>query len=117
MSNKIKDIDIKNRVYCFLDDIINIKKFDPNNIKIDEKSHKKILTYYIGYITIKESKYVKIISVNPLYFIFSNVNGYLEETNENKCLMLVSTNESKERIKRNNEELWSKTMDLMISTN
>ena len=31
--------------------------------------------------------------------------------------MLVSTNESKERIKRNNEELWSKTMDLMISTN
>ena len=63
------------------------------------------------------TKYVKIISVNPLYFIFSNVNGYLEETNENKCLMLVSTNESKERIKRNNEELWSKTMDLMISTN
>ena len=38
MSNKVKDIDIKNRTYYFFDDIINIKKFDPNNIKIDEKS-------------------------------------------------------------------------------
>ena len=38
MSYKIKDIDIKNRTYYFFDDIINIKSFDPNNIKIDEKS-------------------------------------------------------------------------------
>ena len=33
----IKDISIKNRTYCFLNDIINIKDVDPNNIKIDEK--------------------------------------------------------------------------------
>ena len=38
MSYKIKDIDIKNSTYYFFDDIINIKSFDPNNIKIDEKS-------------------------------------------------------------------------------
>ena len=38
MSYKIKDIDIKNRTYYFFDDIINIKSFDPNNIKKDEKS-------------------------------------------------------------------------------
>ena len=25
MTNKFKDIDIKNRTYCFFDDIINIK--------------------------------------------------------------------------------------------
>ena len=37
MSNKIKDIDIKNCRYYFFDDIINIKNFDPNKIKIDEK--------------------------------------------------------------------------------
>ena len=41
------------------DDIINIKNFDPNKIKIDEKSYKNILTSYIGYVTIKDSKYVK----------------------------------------------------------
>ena len=35
MSNKVKDIDIKNRTYSFFDDIINIKSFDPNKIKID----------------------------------------------------------------------------------
>ena len=41
MSNKVKDIDIKNRTYYFFNDIINIKNFDSNNIKIDEKSYKK----------------------------------------------------------------------------
>ena len=43
MSDKIKDIDIKNHAYYFFDDIIKIKNFDPNNIKIDEKSYKDIL--------------------------------------------------------------------------
>ena len=38
MSNKIKYIDIKNYTYYFFDDIINIKNFDLNNIKIDKKS-------------------------------------------------------------------------------
>ena len=37
MSNKAKDIDMKNRTYYFFDDIINIKNSDPNNIKVDEK--------------------------------------------------------------------------------
>ena len=46
-------------------------KFDPNNIKIDEKSHKNIFIYYIRYETIKDSKYVKIDSVKPLYLIFA----------------------------------------------
>ena len=38
MSNKVKDIDIKNRTYNFLNDMINIKNFDPNIIKLDKKS-------------------------------------------------------------------------------
>ena len=50
----VKDINIKNHTYYFFDDIINIKDFDPNNIKIDEKSYKNILIYYIGYVTIKK---------------------------------------------------------------
>ena len=58
MSNKVKDINIKNQTYYFFDDVINIKDFDPNNIKIDRKSCKNILIYYIGYVTIK--KYLKI---------------------------------------------------------
>ena len=42
MSNKVEHIDIKNHTYCFFDDIINIKNYYPNNIKIAEKSYKNI---------------------------------------------------------------------------
>ena len=52
-------------MYYFFDDIISAKFFDPNNIKTDEKSYRNILIYYIGYVTIKDLKYVKINSVNP----------------------------------------------------
>ena len=97
MSNKVKDIDIKNRTYYFFNDIINMKNSDPNTIKLDEKSHKNILIYYIGYATIKDLKHIKIYSVNPLYLIFNKVNGYFEEINGNKYLTLVPTNESKEK--------------------
>ena len=111
MINKFKETSIKNNTYCFFDDIINIKNFDPNNIKIDEKSYKNILIY-IRYVTIKDSKYAKINSVNPLYLIFSKVNGYFEEINGNKYLTLVPTNENKEK---KYEELWSKIRDLIRS--
>ena len=37
MSNKFKDISIKNRTYYFFDDIIIMKNFDPNNTEIDQK--------------------------------------------------------------------------------
>ena len=40
MSNVVKDINIKNYTYYLFDDIINIKDFDPNNIKINEKLYK-----------------------------------------------------------------------------
>ena len=52
---------------------------------------------------IKDSKYVNINSVNPLYLIFRKVNGYFEEINGNKYLTLVPTNESKEKIKKYKE--------------
>ena len=60
MRNKIKDIDIKNHTYNFFN-VINIKYFDIKtdfNIKIDEKSDKNIVVYYIGCVTITDWKYV-----------------------------------------------------------
>ena len=84
MNNKFNDIDIKSHTYYFFNYIFNIKYFDPNNTKIDEKSYKTILIYYIKYVTIKDLKYVKINSVNTLYLIFNKVNGYFEEVNVNK---------------------------------
>ena len=64
--------------YYFFDNITNIKIFDPNKIKIDEKSYRNILIYYIEYVTIKDSKYVKINRVNPLYLIINKLNVYFQ---------------------------------------
>ena len=94
MSNQVKDINIKSYTYYFLND------FDPNNVKIDDKSYKNIHIYYIGYVTIKDFKYVKLKGVNPLYLISSKVNRCFEEINKNKYLTLVPTNESKENVKK-----------------
>ena len=44
MSYEFKDIDIKK--YSF-DDMIKVKRFDPKKIKIDVKSCKYILIFYI----------------------------------------------------------------------
>ena len=60
--------------------------------------------------TIKNSKYIKISSVNLLYLIFNKVHGYFEEINGTKYLMLVPTNENKEK---KYEELWIKMIDLI----
>ena len=44
--------------------------------------------------------------------MFNRINGYFEEIKENKYLTLVSTNESKEKIKKY-EELWIKINNLI----
>ena len=36
MSNKTEDINIKKHTCYFFDDIINVKDFDPNDIKLGE---------------------------------------------------------------------------------
>ena len=47
-----------------------------------------------------------------MYLLIGKVNGYFEEINGNKNLMLVPTDESKEIMKKYNE-LWSKIKDLI----
>ena len=79
MSNKVKYIDIKTSTYYFFHDIISIENFVLNSIKTDEKSHKIILIYYIGYVRFKDLKHIKISSVNLLYLIFNKANEYFEE--------------------------------------
>ena len=59
--------------------MIKIKDFNPDLIKIEKKSYKNIDIYYIGYITMKDSDYVKINSVNPLHLIIDRVDDYIEE--------------------------------------
>ena len=77
----IKEISIKNQTY-FFDDIINIKNFDSNLLKIDKKSYKNIDIYYIGYITRKDFDYANIHSINTLRLITDKVDVYIKEKME-----------------------------------
>ena len=75
----VKEINIKNLTCYVFEDMINIKHFHSNLLKIDKKQYKDIDIYYIGYITVKDSDYVKIDSANPLYLMIDKVNGHIEE--------------------------------------
>ena len=80
----IKQINIKSGTYYFFKDMINIKIFNSNLLKIDKKSYKNIGICYIGYIITKYFDDENVLSVNPLYLIFHKVDGYIEESKGNK---------------------------------
>ena len=58
MGNKFKDIDIKNHIYYFFDDLINVNNLDRNKNKIVEMSYKNTLIYHAGHVTIKNLRYI-----------------------------------------------------------
>ena len=62
-----KEINIKNRIYYFYNDIIDLDKFDVSKIKVDKKDFNDIDIYYLGYEHKKNSECNVINSVNPLY--------------------------------------------------
>ena len=97
--------------------MINIEDYHSNLLKIDTKSHKNIVIFYIGYITIKNiSDYENIYDVNPLYFIIIEVDGYIEEKNANKYLIFASTDKNKELLTKYTE-LWNEIKYLIKTMN
>ena len=98
---EFKQIEIKNRTYYFYNDMINLKTFEPNLLKIDKKSYKNIPIYNNGCITIKKiDDYGSIYSVNPLYLQVNHANGYIKEKNGNKYLIFDTADENKELLKK-----------------
>ena len=94
---RTKEINIKNQIYCFFDDMIDIKNFRSNLLKVNKKSHKDIDIYYTGYLKIKKlSDFESIHSVNPLYLIIKYATGYFKEKIDEKYLILDSTKKYKE---------------------
>ena len=101
---EIKQINIKNITYYFYNDIIDLKNFKSNLLKIDKKLYEDIGIYNIGYIAInKIDDCGNINSVNTLYFSINHANGYIEEINGNKYLIFDSTDENKELLKKYND--------------
>ena len=104
---EVKQINIKNQTYYFYNDMINLKNFDSNLLKIDKKHYKGINIYYIGYITIKKiDECESIYSVNSLYLRINHASGYIEEKNGNKYLIFDSADENKELLKKYND-VWN----------
>ena len=99
----IKEINIKNRTCYFFDDIIYIENFNPDLLKINKKSCKNIGIYYVGYMTIKDSKYVNIHSVNLSYVLIGEADGSVDKINGNKYLTFADTNKIKKVIEKYTE--------------
>ena len=96
-----KQINIKDRTYCFYNDIIDIKTFGSNNLKLDKKTYKDLDIYNIGYVTIKKIGHVyDVNSVNLLYLRIDNACGYIEKINEDKYLVFDVRDENKELLKK-----------------
>ena len=96
--------------------MIKIKDLTPDLLRIDKKSYKNNNIYYIGYITIKDTDYVNIHRVNPLKFIIDKTDGYIEESNGDKYLTLVSNDKNKEVLTKYTK-LWNKIKNLIEKMN
>ena len=87
---EVKELNIKNRTYYYFNDIINIKDFHSNLLRIDKKQYKDIDIYYIGYIMIKKfGDCENSNSVNPLHLIIHSATGYFKEKYGEKYLFLM----------------------------
>ena len=85
---EVKQINIKNRTHYFYNDIIDLKDFEPNLLKIEKKSYKNI------------DDYESIHSVNPLHLRINHASGYIEEKNGNKYLIFYSVDENREVLEK-----------------
>ena len=93
-----KQLNIKNRIYYFYNDLISLKDFDPNILKLDKTSFNDISMYYIGYVT-KKPQY-NINTANPLYLLIAELDGFIEEKEEDKYLNIGLTNSNSEVLKK-----------------
>ena len=84
---QVKEINIKNQTYYFFDNMVDIKNFHSNLLKIDKKSYQDIDIYYIGYIMIKKfGDCENMHSVNSLYLIIHSATGHFKEKKRRKTL-------------------------------
>ena len=51
----IRQLNIEGRTFYFYNDLINIKNFNNNNLKLDKKGVLGNDAYYVGYITKKHN--------------------------------------------------------------
>ena len=93
----VKQMNIKNRIYYFYNDLINIKDFDRRLLKLYKKTSMGLGINYIGYVTKNPEWNVN--SVNPLYLMINRIDGFIEEKNGDKYLNIADTDRNSEVLK------------------
>ena len=101
---RIKQINIKSRTYYFFNDMINIKDFDSSLLKLDKKSSKNISIYYIGCMTKKDEYKINIL--NPRYLVVGEIDGFNEENEGSKYLIIAFTDSNSEVLNKY-IEIWN----------
>ena len=86
----VRQLSIKGKTYYFYNNLINIKNFNINSLKLDKKGALGNDVYYLGYITKKTQLDVN--GVNTLYLIINGIKGYFEEVDGDKYLIINSEN-------------------------
>ena len=79
--------------HYFYNDLIKIKSFNSNNVRLDKKSVLGNGVYYISYIT--KNPQWNVNSVNPLYLMINRIKGHFEEKDGDKYLIISSENGDK----------------------
>ena len=96
-NEKPKRIKYNNPTCYFYNDIINLKDFHSNLLKIDKKQYKEIDIYCIGYVTINQiGNCENINSLNLLYLMIHSATGKFKESDGKKYLVLDSTEKYRE---------------------
>ena len=85
--------------------MIRIKDLNADLLKLDKKSWENIDIDRIGRYWLKDTDYVNIHSINPLYFIVDKADGYIGENNGNKYLTLTSNDKNKELLIKENRTM------------
>ena len=104
---EVKELNIKNRTCHYFDDMIDIRNFHSELLKIDKKSHRYFDIYDVGYNTIKKLSncncncdygcdYENIRSMNLLYLTIHSATGYFKEKYSEKYLFLDSAEKYEE---------------------
>ena len=91
----IKQIDTKNWTYYSYNDIFDLKNVDARFLKVDKNHTKALVLTLLDISQLKKLMIVKIFSVNPLYLLIADANGYIEEKRVNKYLVFDSAAENK----------------------
>ena len=110
----MEQLNIKNRIYCFYNDLINLDRFDADLLKLDKKRVMNIIVYYIGYFTKKPA--YNIDSVNPLYLNIYTLDGFIEEKEGSKYLN-VALNDYNNNVLKKYSEVWKGIKNQIVKIN